>query len=135
MPGKGFLDVARDLAAGLTEYHRRAAVVNAYYALVLECRDALSRWGFVMPRRDNMHAWVRLRFTYAGDADLKFIGYALDKLVKDRNEASYDLRSTAFGSPAVAQDAIRDATTALALLDQIDGDPVRRAAAIAAIRP
>jgi hypothetical protein len=32
MPGRGFLDVVRDVAAGATDYHRRAAVVHAYYA-------------------------------------------------------------------------------------------------------
>ena len=37
MPGRGFLDVARELAAGATEYHWRSAAVNAYYALFLEC--------------------------------------------------------------------------------------------------
>lgn len=135
MPGRGFLEVARDVAVGSTEFHWRAAVVHAYYALVLECRDVLFRWGFTMPRRDNMHSWVRLRFTYASDAGLKHIGAALDILVRQRNEANYDLQSSTFTSPQVAQDAIQGAVDALALLDQIDADPARRAAAIAAIPP
>lgn len=135
MAGRGFLDVARDAAAGTTEYHWRAAVIHAYYALVLEGRDALFRWGFPPPRRDNMHAWVRLRFAYAGDSGLQAIGRALDWLVRERNRANYDLQATVFSSPTPAQDAIRDATAALSLLDQIDGDPVQRAAAIGAIRP
>ena len=135
MPGRGFLDVARDFAGGPTEYHQRAAVVNAYYALVLECRDALFRWGIAMPPRDKMHAWVRLRFTYAGDADLRFIGFTLDDMVKDRNKASYDLQAPQFGTPAIALNAIKKATTALARLGQIDADPARRAAAIASIKP
>src|SRR5205814_4226130 len=121
---RGFLDVARELAAGATEYHWRSAAVNAYYALFLECRDALLRWGLVMPRRDNAHAWVRLRFTYAGNADLKQIGDALDTLVKRRNLASYDLRPTlVFRTSAAAQDATQVTADALALLDPIDGDP------------
>jgi hypothetical protein len=135
MSGRDFLIVARDVAAGATESHWRAAVIHAYYALVLECRDALFRWGFVMPRRDNMHTWVRLRFTYAADVDLKTIGDDLDNLVQERNRASYDLQSTAFSVASVAHIAIGDATSSLALLDQIEGDPARQAAAIASIQP
>lgn len=135
MPGRGFLDVARDLVTGPTEFHWRTAVVNAYYALVLECRETLFRWGFAMPRRDNMHAWVRLRFTYAADADVRSVGRTLDRLVQDRNKASYDLQPSLFGSSAIAQKAIQEATDALALLGQIDADPARRAAAIASIKP
>lgn len=135
MSGRDFLPVARDTAAGPTEFHWRAAVIHAYYALVLECRDALIRWGFVMPRRDNMHTWVRLRFCYASDPDLIDIGDALEQLVQQRNRANYDMQSTAFSAASVAQKGIRDAAGALALLDQIDADPGRRPAAIAAIRP
>jgi hypothetical protein len=128
--------VAQDVVAGPTPFHRRAAVVHAYYALFLECRDALFRWGFVLPRRDNVHAWVRLRFTYAADAPLRRIGNILDNLVQFRNVASYDLRpSAAFAIPLPAQKASQQAWDGLALLDQIDADPARRAAAIASMPP
>jgi hypothetical protein len=134
MPGRGFLDVARDVATGPTEYHRRAAVVHAYYALLLECRDALFRWGFALPSQNALHSWVRLRFVYAADEDLKAIGDGLERLVRLRNRASYDLQSVAF-KPGVPQAAFQAAETALALLDGIESDPVRRAAAVASIRP
>jgi len=41
MDGRAFLGVARDLAPMATEAHWRAAGVCAYYALMLEARDAL----------------------------------------------------------------------------------------------
>lgn len=136
MPGRGFLDVAREVAAGTTPFHWRSASVDAYYALFLGCRDVLFRWGFRMPRRDNVHAWVRLRFTYASDSDLKAIGDALDRLVRLRSQASYDLTPLPkFASPVEAQDAIQSATNALAMLDSFTADPAREAAAIGAIGP
>ncbi len=134
--GRNFLDVAREVVNGTTAFHWRAAAIHAYYALILECRDTLLRWGIVIPRRDNMHAFVRLRFSYAADSTVKSIGRSLDGLVRLRNSASYDMRTLhEFTTDAEAKNAIMQATGALALLDAIDADPARRAAAIAALPP
>jgi hypothetical protein len=136
MQGRAFLDVARELLLGSTEAHWRSAVVHAYYALLLECRDALAGWGVPVPPRQNVHSYVRLRFVYATDPDLKRIGIMLDTLGKQRNQANYDLRpSASFASVTLAQGMVDTATDALALLGAIEADPARRAAAIASLPP
>jgi hypothetical protein len=136
MNGRAFLDLARDLAQGRTEVYWRGAAIHAYYTLFLEGREALLRWGFAAAPRHNVHAFVRLKFAVTIDRDLKAIGDALDRLVRLRNKASYDLSFLPeFATPGKATNAVQQATTTLALLDAIDSDPVRRAAAIATIRP
>ena len=136
MPGRGFLDLAKEVVKGATEYHWRGAAVHAYYAVLLEGRDALLRWGFPVPRRDSVHSYVRLRFTYATEPDLKQIGDVLDFLVRLRNRASYDLSMLVqFSSATAAQNAIQMAEDALALLDAIEADAARLAAARASITP
>ena len=135
MQGRAYLDLARELLLGGTEAHRRGAVGRAYYALFLECRDALFRWKFKIPPRDNVHAFVRLRFTYAQNKDLKKIGRVLDDLVIARNRADNDLSALSFfASDTYPKQAVQDAADALALLDAIEADPARRAAAIVAIQ-
>jgi uncharacterized protein (UPF0332 family) len=136
MAGRNFLDVARAVLSGQSEYYWRAAIVHAYYALFLECRDALFAWGQRPAQGQNVHAWTRLKMVYSSSADLKRIADALDKLVRLRNKASYDLSpSPLFTSVATAQNAIQTADQALALLDQIQADPQRRQAAIASLPP
>src|SRR5579871_1554819 len=118
MQGRAFLEVAREVVADKTEAHWRATVIHAYYALFLECRDALSRWGIAIPPRQNAHTVVRLRFLYAAHADLKAISWKLDNWCRFRNRANYDLSTLwRFARDTFARDAIREVTAALALLD------------------
>jgi hypothetical protein len=136
MQGRDFLDLAREVVSGGTEKHWRGAAIHAYYALVLECRDALLRWGVRIPPRDNMHTFVRLRSVYATDPDLNRIGYRLDDLGKLRNQASYNLATLpAFANEIKANEAIQEAEERLTDLDAIEAYPVRRAAAIASLPP
>lgn len=136
MDGRAFLDIARDLAAGPAEAHWRTAAGRSYDALFHEGLWMLLRWGFIGPPRDNVHTFVRLRFIYATDPDLKSIGRSLEALLRLRNDADYQLAAPGpFVSARRVTRAIDVARDAIALLDQIDGDPIRRGAAIAAIRP
>ena len=136
MRGRALLTPARDLAAGPTEAYWRTAAVNAYYALLLECRDTLAQWGIAFQRQQSVHASVRLKLLYAADTDLKKIGRTLETLGQLRNLASYHLIPLKqFASGAAAQQAIQDADDALTILDAIEADPARRAAAIAALPP
>ena len=136
MQGRAFLDIARELLGGGTEAHRRATVIHSYYSLFLECRDALTRWGIAISPRQNVHSAVRLRFVYAGDVDLKDIGFDLDKWCRYRNDASYNLGVLQkFATDTLAQDALAEAAAALTLLDALESDPVRRAVAIASFPP
>src|SRR5438876_538829 len=120
MQGRAFLEVAQELVGGPTEAHWRAAAGRAYYALMLEGRDALQRWGFSIPPRQNVHPYVRLRFVYAADADLKAIGDALDRLSQWRNQADYDMGPVRqFTSTATAWRALARARQALDLLESL----------------
>jgi hypothetical protein len=136
MRGKEFLALGRELLPGTLPRHWRGATIHVYYALLLECRDCLDRWGFGSPARQQVHAQVRLRLIYAADQDLKDIGFALEDLNQRRNAASYDLRDLPmFASSTRAVALALRCENALAMLDAIDADPVRRATAIASITP
>jgi len=135
MRPREFLDLARDVVQGTTEVRWRGGVIHAYYALVLECRDALVRWSRPASSRD-VHRQVRLAFVYATDPDLHAIGVALDELSQLRAHANYAMApGQVFATPTKARNVIQRVATALALLDAIDADPTRRAAAVAALPP
>jgi hypothetical protein len=135
MDGREYLQTAERLAQETLQADWRTAAGRAYYALMLEGRAALERWGFKIPRRDQIHAFVRLRFFVPADPQLRKIGEQLEKLGRLRNEADYDLPGPgSFADAGRAQQAVQDALDAIALLDAIDADPARRAAAIAAIQ-
>jgi hypothetical protein len=102
---------------------------------MLEGRDALRVWVFVPPSRDQLHYFVRTRFTSATDADMKQIGYALDRLSRFRNQADYNVGILlAFLKAAPTQAAVQDAADALARLDAIQADAARRAGVAADLR-
>lgn len=135
MEGRKFLNPAKVLAARTGEEYGRAAVGRAYYALMLECREAFQRWGFVIPRRDNVHTFLRLRFCRNGNHTLETIGDALTDLGQLRNTADYETSALGlFTANVTAQRAIQKAQDTIALLDGINTDSNQQNAAIAALR-
>jgi hypothetical protein len=135
MQGRENLDLAREYVTGGRERRWRGAARSAYYALFLECRDVLARWGFTLPARDTVHDAVRARFRVATNPDLPPIGGKLNDLMNLRIHADYRLNPAPhFRNAGRAQQAIQEAAAALVLLDAIDADPVRRNLAVAAIR-
>ena len=136
MHGRAFLDVARTVVSAATEPYWRATVIHTYYALFLVCCDALTRWGIAVSPGQNAHSAVRLRYIYVAEPSLKRLGFALDHWCRKRNDASYNLGVLPdFASDQIAQIAVAEVTAALALLDAIESDPMRRAAAIASFPP
>lgn len=134
MRGRDFLDAARAVMRSASEPRRRAAVIHAYYALMLECRDALGRWGRVLSPRGNVHADVRLTFTYSMDPEARSIADALDRLVRGRNQASYDLsHAVRFESDRDANACIQLSSESIELLLAIDEDDERRLNFIASL--
>src|SRR5437879_3740021 len=100
---------------------------------MLEDREALRHWGFLIPKGDQIHRFVRLRLLYAGDPDLSAVSLTLEESGKLRAEADYQIEKP--GRFATLDDALQaaiDSNDALVLLDGVDGDKVRRAAAISA---
>jgi hypothetical protein len=129
------LNSARHLLTIPSEENRRSASGRAYYALLHEGRVFLDRWGFPIPLRETIHSFVRLRFTFAANADLKRIGQAVEQFNWLRNLGDYHLASPGrFASDRDTVWAVTIAQDSIDLLDAIDADPARRAAAIAAIR-
>jgi hypothetical protein len=134
MDGRAFLDSARELLTNPTEPNCRSAAGRAYYALLHEGMTALDRWGFPLPPRENIHSFVRLRCNFASHPDLISIGRTLDVLSQLRNQADYQLLSAGvFGTGRRANQAVAASQDSIDLLDQIEADPARRTAAIAAI--
>jgi hypothetical protein len=136
MDGRALLNVGRELAGGSTEGHWRSSIGRAYYALLREVLGALGRWGFVLLPRDKVHTFARLKFVYASKPDLKRIGLTLEALGRLRNSADYQIEtSSPFVAPRIAVFALTDADSAIARLDAIEADPVRRAGAARTIPP
>jgi len=134
MRGREFLATADRLSRLQDESDWRSGISRAYYALYLECRESLRRWGFVIAPRSS-HIDVSRRFSWPKNSDLNQIHLTFQSLSGLRNQADYDLSPILFFRNSVATiNAIRETRFALSVLDAIEADPARLAQAIADIR-
>jgi hypothetical protein len=134
MRGRDFLDTAAHLSQMRAESDWRSAISRVYYALYLDCRDALRRWGFPIPQRSS-HRDVSQRLALPKNPDLFVIAGTFGRLSSLRNRADYDLAlDPMFQTSTAARNAVSEARNQIALLDAIDSDPARRSQAIADIR-
>ena len=135
MDGREFLPIARDLSQGATEAYWRTAAGRAYYAVMLEIRDAFIRWGLSAPPQRSVHISVRQRLYTSKDGDMKQVAQMLDLLRDLRGMADYETSSPAkFATNVEALAAVQRAVDALALFDAIDANTPRRTTIAAEIR-
>lgn len=135
MKGRAFLTVARDACQRLSDAYWRTAAGRAYYALMLEIRDAFTAWGLSAPLPSAVHVSVRQRLYTSKDGDIKQIGRTLDHLRDLRKLADYDTSAPIqFATKTEAVAAVQHADDALALFDAIGADVKRRTTIAAEIR-
>lgn len=101
-----YVDVAQELATQAKsnsphqEANQRASMSRAYYAVFGKARDHLRRYDKIREpnplvdsngNRINIHAYVREQFKNSAEADRQEVGLALERMIKYRNAADYDL--------------------------------------------
>ena len=134
MRGRQFLNVAHPSSQESQEEWWRTAAGRAYHALFLEARAALIRWAIPGIPQFQIHAFIRNRYLYAADLDLRRIGDMLKHLYDLRAQADYEIDVLGpFHSYFASEQAVIDAEDVIDLLDSIDRDPARRSAVVAAI--
>src|SRR5713101_728199 len=89
---RDFLTLAKALANETTEADWRSAVSRAYYGAFHVARQLLEDLGFTVPQADRAHAYLWLRLSNCGHAQLKEAGRAVNDLRRERNWSNYDLK-------------------------------------------
>jgi len=117
------------------EANWRTAASRLYLALLHEARAALDRWGFPLPLQEDIHDFVVSRFGLLPNLNLLRVWDALQRLKSLAEDADFALAAAGvFANAAEVSQHLVLAQVAIALLDQIDNDPARRAAVIGDLR-
>jgi len=119
MTPRDILEVAEELAGGLTEAAWRAAVSRAYFAAFHSARNRLRLAGFDPPAADQAHSYLWLRLSNCSHPDVEEAGKNLKDLRQRRNWADYDLEKPFDQAMALRQIDIADRI--LGLLETVLG--------------
>ena len=82
---------AEQLAQGSTETEWRDAVSRGYYGAFHAGRLLLRGLNFRVPRAATAHAYVWMRLSNCGHADIQHAGGTINNFQRHRNEADYDI--------------------------------------------
>ena len=123
MDFRDYLRLARALAAGKTEAEWRSASSRNYYAAFHVARGLLLGLGFHVPRADKAHAYLWLRLSNAGHADVIQAGRRLNGLRGQRNRADYEEQAPV--TQALAAGHVQVAEEIIQALDAAAVEPVR----------
>lgn len=127
MDARDFLVLARQLIGSSDEAAWRSGVSRGYYAAFHVCREFMEWLRFKPPQSDRAHAYLWMRFHNSQDALLIQAGGELSNLRGRRNIADYDLRRSM--SQAAARIEVQAAEAIITLIETIQRDPARSAAA------
>src|SRR5436190_1167712 len=123
MDFRDFLALASTLAIGTTEAEWRTANSRSYYAAFHVARRLLLDLGFRVPQADRAHAYLWLRLSNAGVAEVQAAGRRLRDLRRERNWADYEDQRTI--TQAIAADNLLFAEEAIQALDAAAVEPAR----------
>ncbi|HJT76643.1 MAG TPA: HEPN domain-containing protein [Gemmataceae bacterium] len=123
MDFRDFLTLADNLVNGVTEAEWRSACSRGYYAAFHVARRLLLALGFRVPQADRAHAYLWLRLSNAGVAEVTNAGGLLNDLRRERNWADYDDRRTI--TQAASAQNVRLAEQIIQALDAAAVEPVR----------
>lgn len=115
--------VGTTLAAGSTEAEWRTAVSRAYYAAFHGACDLLFLCGFSVPRAEQAHAYLSLRLSNAGDAQVVRAGKRLQLLRRNRNWADYEFRRLL--DQLLAKSQVQIAQDILSILEAAALEPIK----------
>jgi uncharacterized protein (UPF0332 family) len=116
-----FLDLAGELATGMSEAEWRSAVSRAYYSAFHTARLLLKRLGFEVPTADRAHAYLWLRLANSGHTIVQRAGNELRDLRRKRNDADYDLERPI--DELLAGENVSLATDVVRVLEQLPSSP------------
>lgn len=134
MDGRAFFVSARLLMRKPSEVNRRSAISRGFFAVLNEARVALERWGFAVVTTTDIDEIVISHFDRVLNFEAIRVADVLTRLRNNRQIADYDLAGPgSFADVREVRHLLQLAQVGIDVLDQLEADPVQRAATVAAI--